>query len=210
MESKTVLEIYDEFCVPVHIRRHMVMVCAVATVIAGTLRDIDFKSLQYACLLHDALKIYTINNYETSIFRHNVSAEDTYVWEKLKQKHINTADSQAMADYLTAKGETKIGTIIQKHDFSSINKPEFQPYSLEEKILYYADKRVLHDQVVSLEERITDGRIRYPQNKAQTMKGLVIENILFELETELLNAELRADLRHPSQQEFLKLAVQYL
>lgn len=216
MTSKDVLAIYESFHVPQHIRRHMVMVSAVATVIGEDLMrrgiQLDVHSLQLAALLHDALKIYTITDHKQDFFQHSVTAENLKIWAELKEKYGDQPDSHAMYELLTARNEAKIALMIKKHDFSSLTKAEMQPYSLEENILYYADKRVKHDQVVSLEERIRDGNERYAKTKEQVAKSLLVEKELFKLERELFaKLSFTTDkLAKLAEQEFLTLAGQYL
>lgn len=216
MIPKDVLAIYEAFHVPQHIKRHMIMVSALATVIATNLSDeglpIDVNSLQFAALLHDALKIYTISDYHRDFFQHDVTPEDLKVWNELKVQYGNLPDSQAVYDFLLIRNEPKIALMIKKHDFSSLNKPEMQPYSLEEKVLYYADKRVKHDKIVTIEERIVDGNERYVKSEEQMQKSLLLEKELFQLERELF-AKLSLssiEIDKLAEAEFLKLAGQYL
>jgi len=56
-------------------------------------------------------------------------------------------------------GFARIGEIVEQHvillDFNPQEKLD------EREILYYADKRVMHDQIVSLAERVEDLILRY-------------------------------------------------
>lgn len=71
---------------------------------------------------------------------------------------LRTTDwhEKAMARVMRQKGEHKIANLIAKHGFFSIWKLK----TWEEKILYYADKRVDHDKIVSLKKRFEEGRKR--------------------------------------------------
>ena len=62
----------------------------------------------------------------------------------------------AMAKFLSNQGEKKLATLVKKHGFFSIDDLK----TWEEKILYYADKRVDHDQIVGLKKRFLEGRRR--------------------------------------------------
>ena len=58
--------------------------------------------------------------------------------------------------------EPIIGKIIRKHNFICIlDETPNGLNSWEEKLLYYADKRVRHDQLVSLQDRLNDLKKRY-------------------------------------------------
>ena len=88
-----------------------------------------------------------------------------------------------------------MATIIRKHDFRSLiaAADEDRPQTLEEKILYYADKRVCHDRIVSLKRRLEDGRKRYfPDGKIPVHDRMIAQK-LRTLEKELLTkASLKA------------------
>lgn len=211
MTTDDVLGLYNELHVPLHIRRHMVMVCAVGSVLAQALAEkgeaVDIESLQFAALLHDALKIIAIKDYQEA-----ATAEDLQVWAELKKQYHGLTDSAAMQHLLTARNEAKIGQIISKHDFSSLVKDDMQPYNLEEKLLYYADKRVQHDQVVDLAARLQDGRERYITTEQQLQKSLQIEEHVFQLEDVLFTnlSFTPQDLKALSKPLFLQLSMQYL
>lgn len=162
MVTKSIREIYSELDVPQNIIHHMEAVWEVAKGIAENLvqrgEKINLEALKRACLLHDICKI-------------NKGAD-----------HANSAYK-----YLIQLNENEIAVIIKKHEFDCILAENLadRPQSLEEKILYYADKRVLHDKVVSIEERLEDGIQRYfngipPENEKAYLKSIK------ELERELL------------------------
>lgn len=216
MTTEDVLNIYRKFHVPQHIRRHMVMVCAAATVIADEIaqkgREVDLHSLQFAALVHDALKISNVDSFEEIFFHQQITAEDLQVWSDLKVQYGSIPDSLAMYRLLAAQGEEKTALMVKKHDFASLTNSALQPFNLEEKLLYYADKRVKHDQVVNLRERLRDGRDRYTRTQQQLEKDLLIEKKIYQLEKELFKnlAISPEDLQERSCSEFLKLSEQYL
>ncbi|MFT4343136.1 MAG: HD domain-containing protein [Candidatus Woesearchaeota archaeon] len=77
------------------------------------------------------------------------------------------AHEDAGADLLIAKGFSEIAAIVRAHKTSNIYNG-FN--SWEERILYYADKRVLHDNIISIDERLEDGARRYPVLSKDTEK----------------------------------------
>jgi len=58
-------------------------------------------------------------------------------------------------------GFPKVVEVIKKHSLYEIEKEKNQPLSVEEKILFYADKRVIGNKIVSLKERFEDLNKRY-------------------------------------------------
>ena len=65
-----------------------------------------------------------------------------------------------MSDLLKERGESALANLIYKHKFIRILDPKEKPQTWEEILVYYADKRVMHDQKVTLEERFRDGHVR--------------------------------------------------
>ena len=64
-----------------------------------------------------------------------------------------------------------------------------KPKTWEEKLVYYADKRVMHERIVSLKERLADGHKRNvhlhgteAQSKTNTSK---VDPLIYELEKEI-------------------------
>ena len=69
--------------------------------------------------------------------------------------------------FLSEKGYPEVAKIVMAHDTSRI----FDGFkSWEEEILYYSDKRVIHDKVVSVVSRMKDGVKRYPHEKENVIK----------------------------------------
>mgnify|MGYP001592569718 CR=1 FL=1 len=82
-------------------------------------------------------------------------------------------------------GEKKLAVIIRKHSTETIITIRGELKTWEEKLLYYADKRVKHDQVVSLKNRLADLRKRYNRDKNPRPDEPLIEKAIYKLEKEL-------------------------
>ncbi len=87
-----------------------------------------------------------------------------------------------MARVMRQKGEYKIAKLIAGHGFFSIWKLK----TWEEKILYYADKRVDHDKVVDLKKRFEEGRKRNFTPKDDMELVLKTEKEIEKLEKEFV------------------------
>jgi len=86
--------------------------------------------------------------------------------EKMKDDHANRG-----ADLVTREGFPEVGDLIRFHGYFEINKQgKLDDLSIEQKILFYADKRVRHDNIVSLEERYADLKKRYGHNFDEEIK----------------------------------------
>ena len=120
-----------------HIIDHSVMVSNVAICIARSLRQIqpmvNVRLIRSASLLHDITKTRSFDTGEVH--------------------------SETGGILMTEKGFPEIGEIIRQHvvlDDSCGQTPV-----TESEIVNYADKRVLHDKVVSLDRRLAYIRKRY-------------------------------------------------
>jgi uncharacterized protein len=114
---------------------------------------------------------------------------------------LRTKEDHTRAGYCLLKeiGYDRIGEIVAQHVWLL---KEGDPFSVsEEEVVNYADKRVRHDQIVSLDERFVDLRKRYgkdPQSIAYLERMeksiLVVEQKIF-----LILKIDPADLQHLSQ-----------
>lgn len=84
--------------------------------------------------------------------------------EKVKKNH--TVEGVKLLNKL---GFVDVAKLVNKHGLSHLKKEEY-PESYEEKILYYSDKRVRFDKVVSIDERFTDLKKRYNYDFKQEEK----------------------------------------
>ena len=76
--------------------------------------------------------------------------------ERDKDDHI-----VAGANLLKKLGFLEVAEVAKKHSLYKITEEDVQPRTIEEKIVFYADKRVKGRKVVSLEERFEDIKKRY-------------------------------------------------
>ena len=65
------------------------------------------------------------------------------------------------SEYIISLGFAEVANIIKKHGLAHLDNDDFKPKSWEEKAVFYADKRVKNDRVVSVEERFSYIRQRY-------------------------------------------------
>ena len=114
-----------------HIAAHSIRVCQVASVISGKLRDggisLNPDLITAAALLHDITKT---RSFQT------------------KENHAQTGEQ-----YLRDLGYPEVGDIVGQHVQLKTYADDGLP--TEAEIVNYADKRVLHDKVVSLNERMS-------------------------------------------------------
>ena len=114
-----------------HIVDHSEQVCRVAVCLADNLNlegtGLNTELIRVSALLHDITK--------TRSFR-------------TRENHAQTG-----AEFLQKRGFTEVGRIVAQHVKLDTYFASSSP--VEAEIVNYADKRVLHDQIVSLTDRMT-------------------------------------------------------
>jgi putative nucleotidyltransferase with HDIG domain len=140
LKAEDCLEILKKHNVPQHIVEHSQVVHRIALFLCRTLnrqgKNLDEEKVVAGALLHDIAKI-----------------------DGLEQGKNH---SQAGAELLTAMGYPEIGEIIRQHVVLDDASP--QAPITEATIVHYADKRVKHTSIVSLERRFEDLKARYGKN----------------------------------------------
>lgn len=91
-----------------------------------------------------------------------------------KTRSLQTKEKHAASDgtLLRELGFPRIADIVEQHVVLDLNPAG--PI-VEKEIIYYADKRVMHDKIVTLEERVQDLLIRY--GKTQELRNLILQNL---------------------------------
>lgn len=93
--------------------------------------------------------------------------------------------SETGGELLENLGYPEVGNIIRQHVILDCCK-KTAPVS-EQEIVNYADKRVLHDEVVPLSKRLEYIQIRYGKNKAFQKRIAVMWEMTTALESKLFN-----------------------
>lgn len=176
MNKAQIHKIYQEFQVPKHIIAHMQGVAHVAKVISEKLKKLGTKvnqeNIVTAALLHDVVRYVDFNLKES----------DPALWRKLHAKYHKIGHEKAMAKILEKRKEKKLAGLIAKHGFFSV----WELKTLDEKILYYADKRVDKDKIVSLKIRLKEGKKRNMSADDDAKYVKATEKKIFALERELI------------------------
>lgn len=148
---------------PVHIQDHSRLVCRVALALADELAKSGLRLhrelVRAAAILHDITKLRSF---------------------KTGENH-----AQSGGDYLTGLGFPEVGDIVRQHvvldDYAANTLPN------EAEVVNYADKRVLHDQIVSLDQRMTYILDRYAKTEDHRRLGRQLWRQTRELEQRLFS-----------------------
>ncbi|TAL18106.1 HDIG domain-containing protein [bacterium] len=159
------LELMAEEGMPPHIRAHSEQVAKVALAIGKALQSagetVDLALIEAGALLHDIRKIHSIND--------------------------GGNHARQGADFVTSIGFTELAPLVLRH----VNLGEWDPKGRvdEAEIINYADKRVRHEEIVSLEERFVDLLERYGVCEGSRTRILRLRE-----EMEMLEAKIFANL----------------
>jgi HD superfamily phosphodiesterase len=97
---------------------------------------------------------------------------------KTKEDHASTGSQR-----LKEMGFEEVGEVVAQHIWLSHGgDPSFVS---EEEVVNYADKRVKHDRIVSLEERFKDLKDRYGRDQRAADYLEKLENAIYDIENKI-------------------------
>lgn len=186
---------YDEWVTPKHVREHCAVVANVARQVADAYvrrgEIVNYDLLLTACKLHDLARLCDFGELNREHFSEEITDEKWQKWLDLRAKFKGQSHSDIASDFLKSKGYAATAELVRLHQSTALIE-EFHSFdSLEKKLVYYADKRVKHTEIVSLTERFRDGRERHGKNNSEDVKKLYE---LIEKETHNLEIDLFRDL----------------
>lgn len=157
------LRLMDRYGMLDHIIHHSLEVARVALFLAIELNKrgqrIDLDLVEAASLLHDLTK--------TESF-------------KTKEDHAKTG-----YQLLKAMGYVRVGEVVAEH--IQVSRGQDPSSVSEEEVVNYADKRVLHDRIVSLKERFRDLKVRYGKDQKSIERMEQLEKNTFETEHKIFS-----------------------
>jgi uncharacterized protein len=146
-----------------HIVDHSIEVAKIALFLSVELnkrgQKIDLHLVEAAALLHDLTKTEGL---------------------KTKEDHAQTG-----SEVLKGMGFERVGEVVAEH-IQLLNKKDPSSVS-EEEVVNYADKRVQHDRIVSLEERFIDLKERYGKNPRAFEQLEQLKRDTFEIENKIFS-----------------------
>lgn len=183
---------------PENMINHSIQVNRLAVFLAYNLKkkglDVNIDLVDRASILHDIMKIIEIDGFLGLINPESkkeivLSKKDRVVWLNMKQKYGHLSHEDA-AYHIFKEKYPEMALIIKKHGYTNL-KGENELKTWEEKIVHYADKRVMHSSIVPMLERLNEGHKRYEQKNL--LKGIdenfrnKVDKQLIDLEKEIFN-----------------------
>ncbi len=157
MNAHEIYSIYQKYHVPFSVRNHMIAVADFASKLCDKFikkgYKIDKDLVVNAALLHDVFRVIDFKKFSLSTIRQNIKSDDLFVWIELKDNFEHLGHEKAIAKVLAKEGYKDIANLILKHSFFEVDNLK----TWEEKIVYYSDKRVDRNIVVSLKKRMARG-----------------------------------------------------
>ena len=149
MSSASKAAIYwDRYAYPDWLRVHSTVVGRIAELLVRGRGGIDADTVVLAAYLHD-------------IGRTPLMADDP------REHNLKSAE------ILTTEGLTACGELALRHPIYAVHDPAIAPRTLEEKIVFIADRRG-GQRVESIEERSADTARRHPQHAEQIARAIPI------------------------------------
>lgn len=186
MTDAEIKKIYKKYKTPNSIIDHMETVAKVCGILADAANanglKVNKEILIKAAKLHDAVRPCDFRDFNEDELKHKHTTKDIEVWKGLRDQYGKIGHAKAMANILTKMGEHEVAHLVEVHDFNQIDNLK----TLEEKIIYYADKRVDKDQIVTLDYRMSEGKKRnFREGDDEKNRQLIIKKIK-KLEQELI------------------------
>lgn len=123
--------------------------------------------------LHDTLRY--VDFLHTSP---TATPEQLAMWQPWKDRYAGLRHEAAMAQFLREEGFSELSDVVRTHGIL----PATEPTTIEQRIVFYADKRAIGSKIVTVAERFEDFGVRYEgsgHTKAWEAQTIVLEKELF-------------------------------
>jgi len=182
----TIAELYGQYQIQCNLQLHMFRVTGVAELLCNNLSAVcDQENILMACLLHD---MGNIIKFDLNYFPEFLQPEGREFWQTVQKKFIKKYGKNAHHGTLAILAEIGVSErIVELVNAVSFNKAKqtFESTDMGLKICAYADMRVAPHGVVSLAERLEDGRIRYNLKDKPSTFSYVMGAFLKKIETQI-------------------------
>jgi uncharacterized protein len=184
--------ILAEYHVPPHIVSHSRTVAKLAVFLGKRLigkgEAVNVELLERAGLLHDMMRAHDFKESDYERFEQNLPAQVRAKWQRLHEKYKPIPHELAAYEILKERYPA-LALAIKRHRYMALLHAKDRPESWEEKLLYYADMRVMHDKIVPLKQRLAEGHKRNihmhgsaARSKTNTAK---VDPLIFQMEKEI-------------------------
>jgi hypothetical protein len=161
-ETETVTAWREEVLLPANVTAHCEAVAALSIRLADVLLEqgqfVRRGALQSAALVHDLLRFLDFKPGGGPASLTAPSPAQIRRWNELQREFAGFSHEEAAARFLADQGFAGLGRIVATH---GVRIPLPKDATTEQQLLYYADKRVAGEDIVSIQERFRDFNERY-------------------------------------------------
>jgi uncharacterized protein len=187
-------ELIRQYAVPEHIVKHSIEAAKLAVFLAERLKEkgiaVNVDLVERACLLHDAVRMCDFKTLDCGGLAEPAEQESKAIWQQLR-KDFEGLCHEDIAYELLRDEYPELAITIRKHKYLAILDEEDKPTTWEEKLVYYADKRVMHEKIVPLKDRLEEAHKRHiRQHGIQTQRQIITAKAdaqIFKLEKEIFD-----------------------
>lgn len=184
---RSISDIYTQYSIPPQLQLHQRRVAAVGKLVAEA-HSADVQTVVSACLLHD---MGNIIKFKLDRFPEFLEPEGFEYWKKVQdsfKEKYGTDEQLATLMICDELGVTD--TVLDCIRAVGMTKAHHNltEGTLEERITNYADLRIGPKGLLSLQERLTDGKVRY----GNTHDGVTLTDTGFKMMSETIYALERA------------------
>ncbi len=156
---KRIADIYSAYTIPPHLQLHQRRVAAVGKLVAEAHRA-DMQTVVSACLLHD---MGNIIKFKLDRFPEFLEPEGYEYWKKVQdsfKKKYGTDEQLATLMICDELGVTdKVLDCIRAVGMTRVHH-NLTEGTIEERVTNYADMRIGPRGLISIQERLADGKVR--------------------------------------------------
>lgn len=182
-------EIYNKYKLMPNLQLHQLRVATVGKIICDSIPNFkETKDVIGACLLHD---MGNIIKFDLNYYPDFLKPKGFEYWQKIKEEYIqkygkdeHIATQKIISELTDSK---KIKEYADQVGFSKLQETK-ENSSLAKKICAYSDMRVGPHGIVSIEERVIDGKKRYEGREDKLMdldQYEILTNALSEIEKQI-------------------------
>lgn len=142
---------------------------------------VNTKLVVNAALIHDVLRICDFKDMNFNYFDQRVTLKDLQIWEEIRRKYGKIGHTKALTQILKKEGYADLARLVSKHGFHSVSSLK----TLDEKVLFYADKRAEGAKLVPLKTRFAQGNKKHGHTFKPPVSIQKIQQKIIKLESEL-------------------------
>ena len=187
-------DIIKEYHVPSHILSHSLAVAKLAVFLVERLKEkgaaVDVDLVDRACLLHDIVRVCDFKELDYRDFKQTVTEQDKAKWQQIRTRYEEIGHEDIAYEILREKYPV-LALTVKKHRYMAMLDGKTRPNTWEEKLVYYADMRVMHDKIVPLKTRLSEAHKRNVHlhgSKAQSKINTArVDPLIYRLEEEIFD-----------------------